>query len=185
LHYKSNIMKKILIRYGSISSLLIVILMTLSLTFDSQIGYDFSYIVGYASMVIAFSVIYFALLSYYKTNSDAKISFGRSISIGLLITLIASVVYVIVWLIMYYTVFPDFWDKYGVHMVEKLRKTGASQDAINKQILMIKEYKEMYKNPLINGAFTFIEPLPVGILISLISAGIIQTRKKKLRASQS
>ena len=176
-------MKKILIKYGSISSAFIVVLMTLSLTFDSQIGYDNSYIVGYASMIIAFSVIYFAILSYYKANPEAKISFGRSISIGLLITLIASVVYVIVWLIMYYTVFPDFWDKYGVHMVEKLRKSGAAEDAINKQIAMIKEYKEMYKNPLINGAFTFMEPLPVGILISLISAGITQIRKKQLRAS--
>ena len=171
-------MKKILIKYGSISSALIVILMTLSITFDSQIGFDNSYIVGYTSMIIAFSVIYFALLSYYKTNPEAKISFGRSISIGLLITLIASVVYVIVWLIMYYTVFPDFWDKYGVHMIEKARKSGATEAEVNKQIAMLKEYKEMYKNPLINAAFTFIEPLPVGILISLISATIVQVRKK-------
>ena len=143
-------MKKILIKYGTISSALIVILMTLSLILDTKFGYDASYIVGYTSMIIAFSVIYFALLSYYKTNSESKVSFWRSISIGLLITLIASVVYVIVWLIMYYTVFPDFWDKYGVHMVEKLRKSGATEDAINKQIAMIKEYKEMYKNPLIS-----------------------------------
>jgi len=171
-------MKKNLVKYGTISSVLIVGLMTLSLTLDSKIGYDASYIVGYASMIISFSVIYFALLSYYKINPEIKKTFLKSLSIGLLITLIASVVYVVVWIILYYTVFPDFWDNYGAHMVEKLSKSGASDAEVLKQVATIKEYKEMYKNPLINGAYTFMEPLPVGILISLISATIMQVKKK-------
>jgi hypothetical protein len=34
----------------------------------------------------------------------------------------------------------------------------------------------MYENPLINSAMTFLEPLPVGIVITLISAAVL--RKK-------
>lgn len=165
-------MKKILIRYGAISAILISGLMMLSVAFAAE-----SYIVGYTGMIISFMVIFFAVRAYYNDNPEIKITFLKSLSIGLLITLIASVVYVIVWLILYNTVFTDFWDKYGVHELDKLRKSGASSATILKQAETIKEYKEMYKNPLINAAFTFIEPLPVGILISLISAAVIRKRK--------
>ena len=171
-------MKKILITYGSISALLISGLMVICTALSSQIGYDNAEIVGYASLVLSFLVIYFAIVSYYKTNPELKITFLKSLTIGLLITLIASVVYVIVWLILYYTVFPDFMDKYGAHIVEKLKKAGAAESEIQKQVATFKEFKEMYQNPLINAAYTFIEPLPVGVLISLISATIVQVRKK-------
>ena len=129
-------------------------------------------------MIVSFLVIFFAVSAYYKNNPEIEITFLKSLSIGLLITFIASVVYVIVWLIMYYTVFPDFWEKYGAAEIDKLRKSGATAAQIMKETATLKEYKEMYKNPLINAAFTFIEPLPIGILIALISAGWFQIRKK-------
>jgi len=36
--------------------------------------------------------------------------------------------------------------------------------------------KEMLKNPLINAAMTFIEPFPVGLVMTLVSAGILRRR---------
>ena len=39
------------------------------------------------------------------------------------------------------------------------------------------ESKKMYKNPLLNIAFTLLEPLPVGILFALISAGILSRKR--------
>ena len=170
-------MKKIIIRYGAISALLISGLMAISTALSSQIGFDNSEIVGYASLVISFLVIFFAVRAYYKNNPEVKVAFLKSLSIGLLITLISSVAYVIVWLILYYTVFPDFWDKYGAHLVEKLHKSGVAQSEIDKQVNTLKSYRELYKNPLYNAAFTFMEPLPVGILISLISAAVIRRSK--------
>jgi hypothetical protein len=35
----------------------------------------------------------------------------------------------------------------------------------------------MYKNPLINVAMTFIEPFPVGLLVTLVSAAILRKRR--------
>jgi hypothetical protein len=40
----------------------------------------------------------------------------------------------------------------------------------------MKKFQEMYENPLFNAAMTFIEPFPVGLVITLISAAIL--RKK-------
>jgi hypothetical protein len=35
----------------------------------------------------------------------------------------------------------------------------------------------MYQNPVMNALFTFLEPLPVGLLVSLISAWILSRRR--------
>ena len=42
------------------------------------------------------------------------------------------------------------------------------------------KYTEMYKNPAINAAMTFVEPMPVGLIIALVSAGLLSRRKKEL-----
>jgi hypothetical protein len=172
-------MKKILITYGAITSFLITFLMLMSTILAPKIGFDSAEIIGYTSLVLSFLVIYFALISYYKNNPAIKVTFLKSLAIGLLITLIASVAYTLVWLVLYYTVFPDFWDKYAAHIGEKLHKSGTSAVEIDKQVAAFKEFKEAYKNPLINAAYTFTEPTPVGILIALISSVVMQIRKKK------
>jgi len=39
------------------------------------------------------------------------------------------------------------------------------------------DFRQMYRNPLINVALTFLEPLPVGLLASLISAGLLKRKE--------
>jgi len=46
-----------------------------------------------------------------------------------------------------------------------------------------RKFAEMYENPLINSAITFLEPLPVGILIALISAGVLSRRRSQPAAA--
>ena len=41
------------------------------------------------------------------------------------------------------------------------------------------KFAELYKNPLINVAMTFMEPLPVALIISLVSAGVLSRKKKE------
>jgi len=36
----------------------------------------------------------------------------------------------------------------------------------------------MYKNPAINAAYTIIEPLPVALVVALISAGVLSRKKR-------
>ncbi|HEX7771078.1 MAG TPA: hypothetical protein VF435_01580 [Pyrinomonadaceae bacterium] len=43
----------------------------------------------------------------------------------------------------------------------------------------MEEFKTMYENPLYNSAFTFLEPLPVGIPMTLISAAILRKRRRE------
>jgi hypothetical protein len=41
-------------------------------------------------------------------------------------------------------------------------------------VQQVESFKKLYANPLVNVAFTFIEPFPVGILMTLISALILR-----------
>ena len=68
-------------------------------------------------------------------------------------------------------------EKYSAHMIQKLRASGASPDTIQAQVQQMAKSKEMYDKPLCNAAMTFIEPFPVGLGITLISAAVL--RKKR------
>jgi hypothetical protein len=40
------------------------------------------------------------------------------------------------------------------------------------------EFNEMYRNPLVNIAITLLEPLPVGIVFALVTAGVLGRRRR-------
>jgi Protein of unknown function (DUF4199) len=101
--------------------------------------------------------------------------------VGVLITLVVCVCYVVAWEIIYFKFMPDFVDKYASYMVEKVRASGASQQVIDAKVEQMKSFKAMYDNPFINAAMTFVEPFPVGLIVTLISAAFL--RKKTITAS--
>ena len=96
---------------------------------------------------------------------------------GLLITLVASVCYVATWQVIYYRVTPDFAEKYAAHAVEKARKAGAGEAEIAATRKEMAEFGELYKNPLVNIALTLLEPLPVGLVFTLVTAGVLSRRR--------
>jgi hypothetical protein len=93
--------------------------------------------------------------------------------------LITCAFYVITWEIMYYFFMPNFLTEYSAYMVENLRASGASAEQINQQVEQMKQFQVLYSNPLINAAFTLLEPLPVGLVMTLISALILRKREPK------
>jgi hypothetical protein len=107
-------------------------------------------------------------------RSAGQLTFGQGFTVGLLITLISSLCYVVTWQIVYYNFIPDFMDRYAAYMVEQLRASGESAAAIEEKTREMQAFKTMYANPLVNAAFTFLEPFPVGVLVSLISAALLR-----------
>jgi hypothetical protein len=110
------------------------------------------------------------------TLATARITFAKAFAVGISITLISCICYVVTWEVLYFNFLHGFMDKYGAHMVEKLKASGASPAAIQAQLQQLKKYKELYENPLFNAVMTFIEPFPIGLVITLISAAVL--RKK-------
>jgi hypothetical protein len=67
-------------------------------------------------------------------------------------------------------------DKYAAHIVEKQRAAGATPEELQATVRQMEEFKRLYENPIMNAAFTFMEPFPVGVLVSLITAGVLRRR---------
>ena len=175
-------MKKIVLTFGLISGALMAIFMFATMPFIDKIGFDKGVIVGYTNIVLAFILVFFGIRSYRENVNGGAVTFGRAFMIGILITLISSVCYVIAWQILYHTLLPDFFDKYAAHVIEKARASGATAEAIQAQTQKMDQMKQMVKNPFFHNLFVFLEPFPVGLVITLISALIL--RKKPGRTKE-
>jgi hypothetical protein len=176
-------MKKVVITFGLIGGVLISAMMLGTIPFEDKIGFDHGAIVGYTTMVASFLLVYFGIRSYRNNVVAGRITFGRAFAVGILITLITCMFYVVTWQVMYFYLMPDFMTKYGGHEVEKLRASGASEAAIQAKLVENQKVKAIEDNPLTNAAMTFLEPFPVGLLITLISAGVLR-RKEPLPDAQ-
>lgn len=170
-------MRRNILVFGSIAGL-IVSIWVICLAFVGHTN-DYGEIIGYASMIVAFIFILVGVKNYRDKYNQGVISFGKAFRVGLGIALVASTIYVIVWLVEYYVFIPDFMDKYADHMIKKAAESGASKAVLDKKMAEINSMKEMYKNPLFVIGFTYLEILPVGVIISLISALILKRKMAK------
>ena len=172
-------MKKTVLTFGIISGVIISVLMTINTIFADRIGFDRAIIVGYTSMLIAFLLVFFGIKSYRDNVGHGEISFGRAFTVGILITLITCVFYVVVWDIIYFNFLPDFGEKYANYVIEKSRASGATPAQIAQQMEEMKQMQSMLDNPWLSAPVIFIsEPLPVGLVMTLISAAILRKRRR-------
>ena len=171
-------MRKIVLTFGLIAGAILSVMMLITLPFHDEIGFDKSYIVGYTTMVLAFLMVFFGVRSYRDNVAGGSVTFGRAFMVGLMITAIASVCYVATWELVYHKFAPDYLDKYAAYSIEKASKSGATDAQIAAKTKEMAEFKEMYKNPVINIAYTFLEPLPVGILFTLVAAGVLSRKRR-------
>jgi hypothetical protein len=172
-------MKKNVFVFGLLSGLIIAAFMVYS-TLNCYYNANFkaSEVIGYAGMLIAFSFIFLGIKNYRDKFNNGVISFGKAFKVGLFITLIASTFYVLVWAIEYYVFVPDWMDKYCTHMINEAKQGGVSQLQLDKTNAQMNWYKEMYKNPLFLILLTYAEVLPVGLVVSLISALILKRKRR-------
>jgi len=171
-------MKKTVLVFGLISGGILAAVMagTMVLYKSGRFDFDHSEIYGYTSMILAFIVVFFGVRSYRENSGGGAITFGKAFQVGILMTLIACAMYVITWEILYYGFVPDFADQCFAHEIAKARASGASAAALAKTTAQMAHFREIYKNPLVNIGMTFLEIFPVGLVMTLISAGIL--RKK-------
>jgi uncharacterized protein DUF4199 len=175
-------MKKIVLVFGLISGALMALFMFATMPFIDKIGLDRGYVVGYTGMVLAFMLVFFGIRSYRENVGGGAITFGRAFAVGILIAVISSICYVIAWQILFHTFMPDFFDKYAAHVIEKARASGATPEKMHATVQEMDQVKQLAHKPFLHIAFTFLEPFPVGLIITVISAAIL--RKKKAVISQ-
>jgi hypothetical protein len=172
-------MKKIVLTFGLIAGAILSAMMLATLPFHDELGFDGGLLVGYTTMVLAFLLVYFGVRSYRDNVAGGTVRFGRAFVVGLSIAVVASLCYVATWQVVYFKFMPDYLMKYQARELEQARAAGATPEAIALQ--QAKDARDLarYNNPAFNAAFTFLEPLPVALLMSLISAGVLSRRRKE------
>jgi len=171
-------MKKTILKFGLISGGISSALMMATVPFTDKLAHGkYAYLLGYTAIVLSFLLVFFGIKSYRDKECGGEIGFGTAFGVGISITLISCVFYVVTWEIVYFNFMHDFMANYGAHIIERLKASGASAAQIQKQIEENKRFQTMYDNPLFNAAMTFIEPFPVGLVMTLLSAGVL--RKKR------
>lgn len=168
-------MKKLVIAYGIIAGLIVTGMMAFSTGYFCTKGdFEGGMIYGYSAMIIAFSMIFVGIKSYRDKHHGGTINFGKAFKIGFFISLIASTIYVTGWLINYYFFMPDFMDKYAAVMIAKAKASGIPADELAKKTADMMQMKAWYKNPLFVILMTYVEILPIALVVSLISALILK-----------
>jgi hypothetical protein len=177
-------MRKTILTFGLISGAVSSLMMAITMPFAHRIGFDKALVLGYTTIVLSFLLVYFGIRSYRDNAGNGQITFGKAFAVGICITLISCVFYVVTWEIIYYNFMPHFLDNYSAHMMEKIKASGASAAAIQAQVEQIRKTNELYANPFFMAAMTFIEPFPIGLVITLVSSAVLR-RKPQSQPAQS
>lgn len=174
-----NTMNRIILVYGSISGATIIGSMMIGIYAAKSGSNSFfaSETIGYSIMIIGFSMIFVAIKKYRDQELGGIINFGTAFKIGIGISLIAAIVYVFTWEINLYLTDYAFITEYTGSIVEKARNSGATQIELEATIQQMEQMKEQYDNPLYRLPITFTKIFPIGLLVSLICAGLFRNPK--------
>jgi hypothetical protein len=172
-------MKKIILVYGLIAGAIVgaMLLITMPLYESETLNFENGEWLGYTTMVIALSLVFFGIKGYRDNHSGGNITFWSGLKVGLLITLVASLIYALSWEVTYNTMKGDFIKQMGEKSIEKMKKEGASEASIEVARKKMDDFGVLYRNPLFRFAITLTEIAPVGIVISLLSAGLLRRKE--------
>ncbi len=134
-------------------------------------------ILGFATMLIAFSTVFIAIKRQRDVDGGGVIRFWPAVGLGLGISLVASLFYVVSWELTQMIGNADFWTVYAEGTIGKLKAEGASPERIATVTAEMARWAELYKNPLIRIPITFSEVLPIGVLVTGVSAALLRNSR--------
>lgn len=181
-------MQKIILKYGLLAGGIVSFLMVLTMGVAKLTGFEPSgtsgMAIGFTTMVLAFTMVYFGVRTYRDTLLGGTVGFWSALKVGLLISLVAMVCYSATWQVVYRTMLPDYAEKYAEQAVKDAEANGKSAAEVEKTRQEMATFVTEYKNPLYNFGITLLEPTPIALLVSLISAGVLSRRRRAGVSSQ-
>ena len=171
-------MKRTILTWGPIVGGVSICVMLATLQLSDRIGFEHSFVLGYTALVLSALLIFPGIRSYRDNVAGGQITFGKGFLVGIGIALVAAVCYGVAWAFVYVNFMPDFCDKYAAFAIDQARAAGASAEKIAEVTAQTEDMKRLMNNPVTNAALAALEPFPVGLLASAISAGILRRKRK-------
>ncbi len=167
-------LRKIL-SYGCIAGFIVGgVLFGITVTMQSHPPLSYGLVIGYLTMLVALSAVFIGVKQYRDKDLGGVIRFWPAFGMGLAISFIASVFYVVAWEAALAVTHMDFAGDYTKLLIEQQKIKGASVEAIAKLATEMEKFKVQYANPLFRIPMTFTEIFPVGLLVSLVSAALLR-----------
>ncbi|MBI5916334.1 MAG: DUF4199 domain-containing protein [Bacteroidetes bacterium] len=174
-------MQKLVLKFGLIAGAIVSVFLLVGMLMmtgaDGKVNFQYGETFGYVSMIVALSMIFFGIRSYRDNHLSGSITFGKALKVGLLITLVASLIYVATWMVYYHSSSnaAEFGEQYLAHSIETMRKSGMAEADIAKKTAESEDFMKIYNsNPLVMFGVTLMEIFPVGLVISLLSSFILK-----------
>jgi hypothetical protein len=168
-------MLKTILTYGIIAGLIAGGSLTaVTLAMNGEEMMSWGMLVGYGLMLVAFTTIFVAIKQRRDGPCGGVIRFWPAFALGLGISFVASILYVLCWEIGQALNGGDFAGTYANAMIAQQRAAGASAEAIARTTAEMDKFRQDYANPLFRLPMTFAEIFPVGLLVSLIAAALLR-----------
>jgi hypothetical protein len=135
---------------------------------------SYGMVIGYTTMLIALSAVFLGIKRHRDEALGGVIRFWPAFGMGLGISVVAGIVYVIAWEATQVWAGIDFATDYAKFLIEERKAAGASAAELAKFAAEMDDFKVMYANPLYRLPMTFSEIFPVGVLVSLVSAALLR-----------
>ena len=168
-------MKNTVLKFGGYGLILGAVIFGLALTLGDGLSYTTQEIIGYGSMVASLSFVYFGIKHYRDKVNNGKVSFGKALLLGLLISAfvglgVGSIDY------LYTTVInPDFAQEYLAKTLESYETLYSGEELSAKKAELTKQMED-YGGSGFMAALMFVTVVLIGLIISIISALILQRK---------
>jgi hypothetical protein len=163
--------------YGSLSGAIVILVLIVGLQFQSQLHFIGTEWFGYLTMLVALTFIFVGVKRYRDVEKGGVIKFFTALAVGLGIAVMASLIYMLVWEIYLAATHYTFMDHYIDGIIRARKAAGVSGPALAQQIAQLNAMRDEYANPLYRLPMTFLEIFPVGLIVALVSAGLIRNTK--------
>lgn len=171
-------MLRTILTFGVIAGAVVIAPMIVMMLFVQESGgHTANPVFGYLIMLLAFSLIFVGIKRYRDTVRGGVIRFWPAFGLGLGITAIAGLIYVLGWEANLYATDYAFADDYTATVLEGMRAKGASAAEIARKSAEMQAFKAQYANPLIRLPYTFVEIFPVGLIVSVVSAALLRNSR--------
>jgi hypothetical protein len=171
-------MLRFILNYGVVAGLLVgVPLSVVTLSMSGQSMMHYGMLIGYLTMLIALSAVFLAIKRHRDVDLGGVIRFWPALAIGLGVSAVASVIYVVAWESACAIAHVDFAGAYARAMIAEQQAKGVSGAALEHFKAEMEAFKVQYANPLYRWPETFAEIFPVGVVVSLVSAGLLRNSR--------
>jgi Protein of unknown function (DUF4199) len=171
-------MLRIIPFYGVIAGLIVGIPMNLMMVLQkNHLPLSYAELIGYTTMLIALSAVFVAIKRYRDLDLGGVIKFWPAFGLGLGISFVASILYVVAWEISLAVTHTDFIGGYARAVIAEAKAKGADAAKIAKITSDMAQLRAQYANPLYRLPETFTEIFPVGVLVSLVSAALLRNSR--------